>query len=160
MPQEMPLYVCHKRVRALEIQVIGSYNKDEGDDKLRRRIALKYPDGEFLTVNIEAELFTRYMPMPGDFYVIYDDDYRSFSPRKAFLEGYSLASEQNVLMERLNDVSMAGSGVAPTWLAGDDFVQQLARVAREAYVTINSLKHQLETRDRENTKTRTEPDQA
>ncbi|MFA9204828.1 MAG: hypothetical protein ACEQSH_00070 [Bacteroidia bacterium] len=33
-------------------------------------------------------MFARYRPVPGDYYVVYDDGYAAISPRKAFEEGY------------------------------------------------------------------------
>ena len=32
---------------------------------------------------------SRYMPKPGDYFVVYDDGYESYSPAKAFEEGYT-----------------------------------------------------------------------
>jgi hypothetical protein len=87
MPKELPLYACHKKVRALEIRAIGHYAPDAAG-KLRREIHFK--DAGFPSIWVEGELFTRYVPLPGDFYVVYEDGYTSFSPRKAFMEGYSL----------------------------------------------------------------------
>ena len=34
-------------------------------------------------------MVTRYRPIEGDFLVLYADGYQSFSPAKAFLEGYT-----------------------------------------------------------------------
>jgi hypothetical protein len=47
-------------------------------------------------MTLAAEIFARYVPVPGDFYVVYADGYQSFSPRKAFLEGYT-REEPNAL---------------------------------------------------------------
>lgn len=82
-PQGMPVYRSHKQVRALEIAGIG-YPQGEN-----ARVAFK--DSRFDPIECPAEMFARYTPVPGDFYVVYDNDYASFSPRKAFVEGYSLA---------------------------------------------------------------------
>jgi hypothetical protein len=145
MAKELPVYVSHKKVRAREIRSIGHYRTGP-NDRLEREIV--FADPEHGSIFVPGDMFTRYVPMPGDYYVLYEDGYASFSPRKAFLEGYSHASEGNVLMERLNDLATTPAGVAPEktpeWLRGLDWFQQLARVAREAYVTINSLKQQIE----------------
>jgi hypothetical protein len=141
--KQLPLYTCHKQVRALEIRTIGAYSYEPSPEaRLVREVVFADPD--YPPLKLDESLFARYVPMPGDYYVVYEDGYQSFSPRKAFLEGYSLASDGNVLMERLNDVAMAGPGVAPSWLQGMDWSQQLARVAREAHVTINSQKAEIE----------------
>jgi hypothetical protein len=141
MTKEMPTYVSHKKVRALEIRAIGSYSTDSTGN-LQREII--FGDPGFDPIHVPGEMFTRYVPMPGDYYVVYEDGYQSFSPRKAFLDGYALAHGENVLMERLNDLAMAGPGVAPMWLQGGGWAKAIARVAREAYVTINSLKQHVE----------------
>jgi hypothetical protein len=145
--KELPLYVCHKKVRALEIRSIGNYTHD-ANDRLTREVV--FADPEFKPIWVPGELFTRYSPLPGDYYVVYEDGYASFSPRKAFLEGYSLAQDESVLMERLNDLAETARGqmVLPEWLRGFDAQDRVQRVAREAYVTINSLKQQIETIDR------------
>lgn len=72
----MPRYVSHKTVWALEI--------DEVDGCL-----LSFRDKGYAPMEAPAEMFLRYKPVHGDFYVQYADGYKSFSPRKAFLEGYS-----------------------------------------------------------------------
>lgn len=157
MTKELPLYTCHKKVRALEIQSVGNYHTDN-DGKLMRGISFK--DG-YPSLDLPESMFARYTPMPGDFYVVYEGDgYASFSPRKAFLDGYALAQTEGVLMERLNELATLPLGTSPEkipeWLAGMDWGQQVARVAREAYVTINGLKLQLENIARE----KADPDQS
>lgn len=75
---ETPKYVSHKQVWALEI--------DSADPMLCK---LTFRDRGYAPIKTEAEVWARYKPQPGDFYVIYADGYKSFSPRKAFLEGYT-----------------------------------------------------------------------
>lgn len=77
---EMPRYTSHKTVHALEISAVGDALADGG-----RSIAFVE---KFLGKTLPAAMFSRYVPVPGDFYVVYADGYESFSPRKAFLEGY------------------------------------------------------------------------
>lgn len=191
---EMPVYVCHKRVRALEIAEVGNYvSATEGAlaGSLMRYVTFA---GQSESSMLRDELFRRYVPAPGDFYVVYEDGYESFSPRKAFVDGYvreeaiealphridqaladmdnvyaselrellrdcraeitylrrlrnpALGPEGNVMMERLNDLAQQGdrSVPEPEWLTINNYAAEIARVAREAYVTINSLKFQLE----------------
>ena|SRR5258706_7678172 len=80
---EMPRYVSHKTVQALEIDYC--VRVDAG-----RRI-VNFKDAGFEAIMCEREMFARYQPINGDFYVVYADGYKSFSPRKAFLEGYTRA---------------------------------------------------------------------
>ena len=82
----MPFYTCHKRVQALEIGSLGSYTLSQLTGGLLREVF--FADGSAKV--LKDELFRRYVPQPGDFYVVYEDGYESFSPRKAFLEGYTL----------------------------------------------------------------------
>jgi hypothetical protein len=82
--KNMPLYRCHKLVRALEIAEI---TQGPRTGELTFRIA----DAGFAPVTVERGMTARYFPVPGDFYVVYEPDgYESISPRKAFLDGYTL----------------------------------------------------------------------
>ena len=74
---EMPRYVSHKKVWALEIE--------SADPVLCK---LSFRDAGYAAIKTDAEMWARYKPVPGDFYVQYADGYKSFSPRKAFLDGY------------------------------------------------------------------------
>jgi hypothetical protein len=80
--REMPRYVSHKTVWALEIERISA---DPARDAMR---VLTFRDSGYAPLSVPDEMFSRYKPVPGDFYVQYADGYKSFSPRKAFLEGY------------------------------------------------------------------------
>lgn len=83
---EMPRYVSHKKVWALEIDTIG-----EVADAAGARM-LTFRDKGYAKMRAPLEMFSRYVPVAGDFYVQYADGYKSFSPRKAFLEGYTRES--------------------------------------------------------------------
>lgn len=76
MTMEMPRYRSHKQVWALEIDSVNG-----------NRLAFR--DAGYAAINCDPAMFSRYTPVPGDFYVVYDDGYKSFSPRKAFVEGYT-----------------------------------------------------------------------
>jgi len=80
----MPTYECHKTVHALEIASVGNYKNNPELGCLVRTIT--FVDGT--TRDLKDDLFKRYIPDQGDFYVVYEDRYDSFSPRKAFLDGY------------------------------------------------------------------------
>lgn len=82
----MPRYVSHKTVHALEIATIGDRDWDDSGSR-----KLTFNDAGFAPISAPEEMFSRYVPLPGDFYVVYADGYKSFSPRKAFLEGYTKA---------------------------------------------------------------------
>jgi hypothetical protein len=79
---EMPRYVSHKQVWALEIDTIRHPD-------ISGACRLTFCDKGYAPIVPPAETFLRYKPVPGDFFVVYADGYKSFSPRKAFLEGYT-----------------------------------------------------------------------
>ena len=73
---KMPRYRSHKIIYALEIA------KVEGN-------ILYFVEEGFAPIVAPEEMFLRYTPVPGDRYVVYEGDgYKSFSPKKAFEEGY------------------------------------------------------------------------
>lgn len=72
---EMPKYRCHKEVWALEIDSVFG-NK------------LTFRDKGYASITCDPTMFLRGIPTPGDFYIVYEDGYKSFSPAKAFKEGY------------------------------------------------------------------------
>jgi uncharacterized protein YodC (DUF2158 family) len=79
--KDLPLYKSHKTVRALEIAGVS-----DG--------VLYFMDPKYPSQPIDRKMIERYVPVRGDFYVIYDNGdgttYASFSPRRNFLEGYTL----------------------------------------------------------------------
>jgi hypothetical protein len=79
---EMPRYKSHKTVWALEIDTITPR-------ALQAPIMTFRDEGYAPIDDAPPEMFSRYTPVPGDFYVQYEDGYKSFSPRKAFLGGYT-----------------------------------------------------------------------
>ena len=76
--KEMPRYISHKRVWALEIKSADALT-----------CKLTFSEQGYAPIKTDAEMWSRYKPVAGDFYVQYADGYKSFSPRKAFLEGYT-----------------------------------------------------------------------
>ncbi len=83
---EMPRYKSHKTVHALKIKSIEtSYN----DAHHRREVKFNFEDDGYAPIVEDAEICQRYQPKPGDYYVVYDDGYKSLSPAKAFEEGYT-----------------------------------------------------------------------
>jgi len=78
--REMPKYECHKTVWALKIKDVNGQIITPADEGY----------GSF---EVPAEVFLRFTPSPGDYFVVYADGYKSFSPAKAFEEGYTRASK-------------------------------------------------------------------
>lgn len=119
---DAPRYVSHKTVIALEIAAVNGHD-------------VSFKDSRFPPVRCDGKMFAKFMPSEGDFYVIYADDYASFSPRKAFLEGYTPEGQSFAdikrglkIASRPQDTAAGtiGDGVAltstshPGWPEGED----------------------------------------
>lgn len=97
MAQSMPQYVCHKRVGALKIkQVIKHAHPDpKADDAAFEASAefqgahLFFEDEGFGPLPVDAAWYRKHDPAPGGYYVVYEDGYKSYSPAKAFEDGYT-----------------------------------------------------------------------
>jgi hypothetical protein len=81
----MPRYRCHKEVRAFKIkQVVSSACRGSCGGYLL------VPEDESLEPQRVGEVFFRkHNPQAGGYYVKYADGYDSYSPAKAFEEGYT-----------------------------------------------------------------------
>lgn len=73
---EMPRYKSHKQVWALKIASVNGHR-------------LTFAEPGYAPIICDAPMFHRYTPTAGDYYVVYDDGYKSFSPAKAFEDGYT-----------------------------------------------------------------------
>lgn len=76
--QSLPLYKSHKTVRAVPIEGFDYSSNSKVKIHLKGQPAVLLP----------SETVQRYKPVSGDYLVIYEDGYESFSPRKAFEDGY------------------------------------------------------------------------
>lgn len=84
-PVDIPLYRSHKIVAAAPIIEFDIH-----------RLTLDIGDGERGLAVIEPDMFARYTPVPGDYFVQYEDGYCSISPKDAFEAGYSAVSADEV----------------------------------------------------------------
>jgi hypothetical protein len=73
---EMPRYQSHKKVWALKIADVTGCTITPADEG-------------YAPFVVEPEMYLRYTPVTGDYFVQYEDGYKSFSPAKAFEEGYT-----------------------------------------------------------------------
>lgn len=73
---EMPKYECHKRVWALRIAAIDG-----------TRITPE--EKGYAPFDVSEEYIAKHSPHVGGYYVVYGDGYKSFSPAKAFEDGYT-----------------------------------------------------------------------
>lgn len=92
----LPQWKSHKVVRAAPIRAIYP---TEGDQEPGWIVYLDGNPGPndpqpWPAIHVKPEIFSRYQPKPGDYFVIYDDGYESVSPKKAFEEGYSQVQVQ------------------------------------------------------------------
>ncbi len=79
---QMPLYQCHKQVRAIKIKEF-QYSDFRGCNEA-------IPEEEGITpVAVSNDWITRHNAVAGGYLVMYEDGYMSFSPAKAFEAGYT-----------------------------------------------------------------------
>ena len=84
---EMPKYKSHKIVHALKIKSIANAEGGEQDPggvmitPVLERYAPFYVDGSYVK---------KHNPQPGGYYVVYKGGYKSWSPKEAFENGYTL----------------------------------------------------------------------
>lgn len=83
---EMPRYKCHKEVWALKIKEIT--RAPSGNATVTFSIIPE--DARYAPFEVSMEYISKHSPHPGGYYVVYDDGYKSYSPAKAFEDGYSL----------------------------------------------------------------------
>jgi len=87
MADEFPLprWQSHKTVHAAKIiKVEGNRLDLEIPDPHNRHTGI----AQTRIVIAAHNMFARYTPVPGDYYVVYDDGFASISPRQAFEAGY------------------------------------------------------------------------
>ena len=93
----MPRYQCHKKVWALKIKsVIKHAHPDpqaddaafEASDKFAGAHLFPAEEG-YAPIPVDADWYRKHKPQPGGYYIIYDDGYASYSPAKAFEDGYT-----------------------------------------------------------------------
>lgn len=85
---EMPKYQCHKKVWALKIADIKMHDVGEG----RGTVTITPAEKGYSPFEVDFRFLTKHQPKVGGYYVVYDDGYKSFSPAKAFEEGYTKIS--------------------------------------------------------------------
>jgi hypothetical protein len=82
--QELPLYQCHKRVRAVLIERID-YDNDKGEFVITPEAPADLPLVPFI---VPKGFMNKHSPKPGWWVVQYEDGYMSASPPKEFVNGY------------------------------------------------------------------------
>lgn len=90
--REMPRYRCHKEVWALKIAAIDHKpNPDTSGQSAQSSYGASItPEDEgYGAFSVDAEYVHKHKPEAGGYYVVYADGYKSYSPAKAFEDGYS-----------------------------------------------------------------------
>ena len=85
---EMPRYQCHKKVWALKIKKITRV--PFGNATVTYTIIPE--DARYAPFEVSVEYISKHSPQAGGYYVVYDDGYISYSPARAFEDGYTLIS--------------------------------------------------------------------
>ena len=91
---EMPKYECHKKVHALEIAEIV-FDVDEAQREGREttgKAVIMPADEGYASFEVSAEYVLKHHPKVGGYYVVYEDGYKSWSPKEAFVKGYTKIS--------------------------------------------------------------------
>ena len=89
---ELPKYKCHKQVWALKIKEITQAPASQERCHAGGDWYLVPENGSYAPILVgHDEYYAKHNPQPGGYYVVYADGYASYSPAKAFEEGYSLA---------------------------------------------------------------------
>jgi len=83
--RKIPQYQSHKIVGALKIKEVVT-NTDFST-------TLYFEDDNYAPFEVDAEYVGKHKPKAGGYYVRYEDNYESWSPAKAFEEGYELIKE-------------------------------------------------------------------
>jgi hypothetical protein len=87
-----PAYQCHKRVRAMKISRIEPKDNPDvtGNSAAESYGAFIFPvEKQCGTLSVDDSFMTKHHPQVGGYIVVYDDGYMSYSPAKAFEEGYT-----------------------------------------------------------------------
>lgn len=88
---EMPRYQCHKKVWALKIAEI-KFDRDAARAENRETdgtATITPAERGYAPFKVAADYVHKHKPEAGGYYVVYDDGYKSFSPAKAFEDGYT-----------------------------------------------------------------------
>ena len=83
---EMPKYNCNKQVWALNIKdILSNHDHRSGET----RYGIEPFDPNFKTIEVSTAYMQNHNRDICGYYVVYKDGYKSYSPAKAFEEGYT-----------------------------------------------------------------------
>lgn len=90
---ELPLYQCHKKVRAskiLSIEPVG----ENGRYLIKLDVNQSEVGKKIYEANVNQDWFNKHNPEVGGYFVRYEDGYLSYSPKEAFESGYTAIKEE------------------------------------------------------------------
>lgn len=82
--KELPRYKAHKVVHALQIRAISVVDC---------AYYLSFVEEGYEPIKVKWDWYSKHDPREGGYYVVYKDGYVSWSPQKAFEEGYTLLED-------------------------------------------------------------------
>lgn len=85
---EMPKYKCYKEVWALKIEKIILDNADKPNEETDGSAMITPKENGYAPFKVDQVYMQKHEPEVGGYYVVYKDGYKSFSPAKAFEDGY------------------------------------------------------------------------
>lgn len=89
--REMPKYQCHKQVWALKIKELRQAPASSAPVNLGGDWFIVPEDDAYEPIMVgHYKYYDKYRPVPGGYYVLYEDGYQSYSPASAFESGYTL----------------------------------------------------------------------
>lgn len=85
----LPLFLCHKHVRAAQIENVEEVGRRAGNGELVETVKLLTLVGGS-SVRVKGSWWYRHQAKTGGYFIQYADGYTSYSPKEAFESGYSL----------------------------------------------------------------------
>jgi RyR domain len=140
--RELPRYKSHKTVQALKIARIETFSHSYG-------VTLHPADEGYTPFQVSSEFVAKHQPQPGGYFVRYDDGYTSYSPAKAFEEGYtrtvmSESDKQRARIDRIaqvcHEVNRAycqalGDNSQPAWADAPAWQHESARMGVDLHLS-------------------------
>ena len=133
---EIPLYRCHKVVRAAKITGFRQNGIPDAPDLLLGEIGG--------VVSLISAWHAKHQPQPGGYYVVYEDGYKSYSPAKAFEEGYTQIHGEHHPLDRIarvcHEVNRAyclalGDDSQPAWEDAPAWQRESARMGVDLHLS-------------------------
>jgi len=88
--RELPRYRSHKDVWALKIKAIRQASAQESTPSGEpARLIIIPEESGYAPFGVTHEYMHKHDPKVGGYWVVYKDDYQSWSPAEAFEEGYT-----------------------------------------------------------------------